>query len=117
MTVTINVPKKRLNPILRFGFLISPAIKVTLFHASLLNIEPTIEAAIAPKMATPKIGAVLLSDAIVFISHALAQLASQILAFDANRKPNPIKPNKDASLVIVKVDCIILPPCTPLVLI
>ena len=117
MTVTIKVPKKRLNPIFRFGFFISPAIKVTLFHASLLKIEPTIEAAMAPKIATPKMGVVLLSDAIVFISHAFAQLASQILAFDANKKPNPIKPNKEANLVMVKVDCIILPPCTPLVLI
>ena len=111
------MPKKRLNPILRFGFLISPAINVTLFQASLLKIEPTMEAAIAPNMATPKMGVVLLSEAIVFISHALAQLASQILAFDANKKPNTIKPNKEANLVMVNVDWIILPPCTPLVLI
>ena len=100
----MSVPKKRLKPILRFGFLISPAINVTLFQASLLKIEPTIEAAMAPKIATPKIGVVLLSEAIVFISHAFAQLASQILALDANKKPNPINPNKEANLVMVKVD-------------
>ena len=46
--VTISVPKNKLRPILRCGFLISPAIKVTLFHASLLKIEPTIDTAIAP---------------------------------------------------------------------
>ena len=80
--------KKRLSPILRFGFLISPAIKVTLFHASLLNIEPTMDAAIAPKMATPNSGVVLPSVAIVFISQACSQLAFQILAFEANKKNN-----------------------------
>jgi hypothetical protein len=42
------VPKNKLRPIFLFGLRISPAMKVTLFHASLLKIEPTMAAAIAP---------------------------------------------------------------------
>ena len=88
---------------MRLGFLISPAIKVTLFQASLLKIDPTILAAIAPKIATPKMGVVAPSAAIFFILHASCQLAFQMLAFDANKKPKPISPNKEANLVTVKV--------------
>ena len=38
--VTIPVPSNKLRGIFFCGSLISPAIKVTLFHASLLNREP-----------------------------------------------------------------------------
>ena len=44
--LTISVPRNRLRPTLRFGFLISPAMKVTPFHASLEKREPTIAAEI-----------------------------------------------------------------------
>ena len=44
------VPKNRLSGMLRLGCSISPAINVTLFHASLANNEPTNP---APKAATP----------------------------------------------------------------
>jgi hypothetical protein len=54
--VTIKVPRNKLKPTLRFGFLISPAMKVTPFHASLENKEPTIAAAIPEIKATPLIG-------------------------------------------------------------
>jgi hypothetical protein len=37
--VTIKVPRNKLRGIFFFGSLISPAIKVTLFHASLENKE------------------------------------------------------------------------------
>ncbi|MNR29913.1 hypothetical protein D3C85_1473310 [compost metagenome] len=50
-TVTMIVPRARLSPTFRFGFLISPATKVTLCKESLLKIEPTIAAAMAPKAA------------------------------------------------------------------
>ena len=53
--VTINVPRNKLNPIFFFGFFISPAINVTLFQASLLKIDPTIDAAMAPNNAAPPI--------------------------------------------------------------
>ena len=47
--------EKRLRPIFRFGFLISPAIKGDIVQASLLKIEPTIDAAIAPINTVPPI--------------------------------------------------------------
>jgi hypothetical protein len=47
--VTIKVPRNKLWYIL-FGSLISPAIKVTLFHASLENKEFMIVAPAAPKL-------------------------------------------------------------------
>src|SRR5437763_15375463 len=57
MMVTINVPRNKLSPIFLFGFFISPAIKVTLFHASLLKIDPTIA------MASAMVGSIFSSDA------------------------------------------------------
>ena len=99
----MSVPKNKLRPILRLGFFISPAINVTLFHASLLKIEPTIEAAIAPNIASPITGVVLLSAAIDFMVQASCQLACQISDLAANKKPNPISPNSETSLVTVNV--------------
>jgi hypothetical protein len=56
MMVTIKVPRNKLSPIFLFGFFISPAMNVTLFHASLLKIEPTIAAAIPLSNILPLIG-------------------------------------------------------------
>jgi hypothetical protein len=74
-----------------FGFFISPAIKVTLFHASLLKIEPTIAAAMAPRAAW------LSGYAAVFIQlcrfQAFVQLAVHISGLNA-KKPKPIRPKK-----------------------
>ena len=66
MIVTISVPKKRLSPIFFLGFFISPAIKVTLFQASLEKIEPTMAAAIAPSTATPETGVINIFHADIF---------------------------------------------------
>ena len=70
---------------MRCGFLISPAIKVTLFQESLLNIEPTMAADIRPIKAVPPTGTQLLvtvpSKAVVTIfclaANALVQFKSQ----------------------------------------
>ena len=51
--VTRKVPRNKLSPTLRFGFLISPAIKVTPTQASLENKEPTIAAEIPAIKAVP----------------------------------------------------------------
>src|SRR5688572_21931223 len=107
--VTINVPRNKLNPIFRCGFLTSPAIKVTLFHASELKILPTIADAIAPKAATPIKGVHELEvlegsirEACCFIVQASVQLASQIAPFAA-KKPKMIKPKSASSFAVVKV--------------
>ena len=52
----MSVPKNKLKPTLRFGFFISPEIKVTPFQASLENSQPTIAAAIPETKAIPEIG-------------------------------------------------------------
>ena len=97
---------------LRCGFLISPAIKVTLFHASLLKIEPTIAAAIAPSPAA-RVKLSLLPRLCRF--HASVQLAAHT-SFLNMINPKTIRPNKLASLVTVKVVCISLPLLIPRVL-
>ena len=116
----MEVPKNKLRPILRCGFFISPAIKVTLFQASLLKIEPTIEEAIAPTAAAPSKGIIiacqpgLVSAGAVkfFISQACCQFACHTSGFNI-KNPTTISPNKESNLVTVKVVCINLPPCMP----
>ena len=108
--VTIEVPKNKLNPILRCGFFISPAIKVTLFQESLLKIDPTIAAAINPIKAVPPTGTqVCVTDpsanveAIACLaSNAFVQFSLQKLCLE-NKNPTIINPNKEMSLVNVKV--------------
>src|SRR6059058_5495442 len=96
------VPKNKLNATSLFGFFISPAINVTLFQESLLKIEPTIDAAIAPNAATVVYSEKLPSGFIWCKVQALLQLRCQVPLFRA-QKPNAIKPNKLSSLVRVKV--------------
>src|SRR5687768_1844950 len=108
MSVTIEVPKNRLRPILRLGFLISPAINVTLFQESLLNIEPTIAAATAPKAAIIVYCEKLPSPFNFWRFQALLQLAFHISGFMASN-PNRINANRLNNLVKVKVVCITLP--------
>src|SRR5678816_3365241 len=115
--VTIKVPKKRLKPIFRFGFFISPAINVTLFHASLLKIDPTMEAATAPSMAIGKYSFIVPSDEMPFRSQAFVQFVLQVPAFDPSKKPKTIRPNNERSLIAVKVVWISFPLLIPLVLI
>ena len=105
------------------GFLISPAMNVTLFQASLLNTEPTMAAAMPPMRAAPAMGVTVnpaeglqasLSEVFV-ASQALAQLACHTSGLKAI-KPATSNPNKESSLVPVKIFCIHLPLFTPLVL-
>src|SRR3954465_9518140 len=98
------VPRNRLNPTFRFGFLISPAIKVTPTHASLENKDPTIAAEIPVSKAEPPIGIqdpFSVSNALE--PHALVQLAFQISALAAKMNPKTINPNKDKILIIVNI--------------
>ena len=53
MIVTINVPKNKLRGIFFCGFFISPAMNVTLFHASEEKRELMIVAPNAPSSAKP----------------------------------------------------------------
>ncbi len=116
MIVTINVPRNKLRPMLRCGFFISPAIKVTLFHASLLKIDPTIAAAIAPTAAIVVYASILPSTLSLDRLHALAQLFCQTSPLIIIN-PNKINPNKLRILVTVNVVWIAFPPWIPLELI
>ena len=114
MTLTINVPKNKLNPTFRFGFLISPAMKVTPFQASLENIEPTQAAETAAIKAIPPTETQepvsFISD---FVAQASAQLAFQISALAPKANPKMISPKSDKILMMVKTVCMILLFFTP----
>src|ERR1017187_9512006 len=124
MMVTIRVPRKRERPIFFCGFFISPAMKVTLFHASLLKTDPTIAAAIPPNSAAPPIEFMLKPSEGLQISfildlvacHAAPQFACHTSGWKAI-KPAMIKPNKASSLVEVKIFWIHLLPFNPRVLV
>src|SRR6476469_1975270 len=110
MMVTINVPKKSDKPMLRCGFLISPAINVTLFHASELKMEPTIAEAMAPTAVKPRSGTqlppplqFLMREECCFKSQEWLQLSCHTPAFAANKKPNRINPNNAISFANVNV--------------
>src|ERR1700694_236638 len=102
------------------GFLISPAMKVTLFQASLLKTEPTMAAAIPPNKAAPPMGVILNPSDGLHISlrldllacHAASQFACQISGRKATN-PAIISPNKASNLVDVKIFWIHFPPFTP----
>src|SRR3954464_6783188 len=107
--VTMSVPKKRLNPTLRFGFFTSPAIKVILYQESLVKIAPTIAAAMAPNTAKP----VTCVQKFVLPSYpgklaecrmmvnGCCQLACHTSLLKANAKPQTIMPNSISSLIMV----------------
>src|SRR5690606_2413239 len=108
--VTIKTPKKRLNPTFRFGFFISPAMKVTLFQASLEKMEPTMAETIPAKMAAPNVGiadSVAMSQRIV--RQASDQLVSHISELKPKVKPTTINPTRDNILTNVKRVCVIFP--------
>src|SRR6476661_7419685 len=105
-----------------FGFFISPAIKVTLFQASLLNMEPTSAEVKAPIIAKPV--SVCHTGGFIFASvreeccimcQALLQLECHTSGLKT-KKPTMIKPNKESSFVPVKIFCIHFPLLMPRVL-
>src|SRR3970040_3077896 len=113
MQHTIKVPRNRLKPTLRFGFLISPAMKVTPSQATLENIEPTKAAEIADIKTIPLIGIqVPVATSSDFDPQASTQLASQTSAFAA-MKPKTISPANDRILITVNTVCRILEFFTP----
>src|SRR5690606_12805165 len=75
--VTINTPRKRLNPTFRFGFFISPAMKVTLFQASLEKMEPTMAETIPAKMAAPNVG---IADSVAMSQRIVRQASDQLVS-------------------------------------
>ena len=102
---------------MRFGFLISPAINVTPFQASLENKDPTIAAEIPVNKAVPPIGNhEPVSELNERVFQASDQFAFQTSAFAANNNPKIIKPNKDRILITVKIVCNVLLFLTPLLL-
>src|SRR5690606_28616699 len=99
------------------GFLISPAMNVTLFQASLENKEPTIADTIAAKSAAP----LILTNISPLKSHVLGVQASVQFKFhisDLKAVINPriVNPPKESILTMVSTVCKILPFFTPLVL-
>src|SRR5690606_38589132 len=112
------VPKKRLNPTFRFGFLISPEIKVTPFHASDEKSEPTIEATKAETRTVPPIETQLpVSESNDLAFHASVQLAFQTSVSKANENPKITNPKSEAILINMKKVCKYLEFRTPLLLI
>ncbi len=112
------MPIKRLSPMFLFGFFTSPAMNVILFHASLLKIEPTIEAAIAPSIALPATPPIIFPvPSLEVICHASVQFADQVSPFAVSNNPNIMRAKSDSNLVTVKVVCIIFPPFIPFVFI
>ncbi len=99
--VTIKVPRKRLMTILRLGFSISPSMNVTLFHASLLNMEPTMLAAIAPNIPAPITPSTPPPALNFFISNAPVQFALHTSGLK-NMMPAIINPKRERILVEVK---------------
>ncbi|MNF84973.1 hypothetical protein D3C84_673550 [compost metagenome] len=103
-----------LKPTFLFGFLISPAIKVTPVQESLENKVPTIAADI------PEIKAVVLIGIHEPVSvlkecgvQASVQLAFQIEALAARVNPKMISPEMDTIFIMVKMVCRILLFFTP----
>src|SRR5690554_160865 len=112
------VPKKRLKPTFRFGFLISPEIKVTPFHASDEKSEPTIEATNAETRTVPPIETQLpVSESNDLALQASVQLAFQTSISKASEKPKTTNPKREAILIKVKNVCKYLAFRTPLLLI
>ncbi|MNV74182.1 hypothetical protein D3C71_1673830 [compost metagenome] len=84
------------------GFLISPAMKVTLFQASLENSEPTIaETTAANKVAPPMLTAVCVSGFQLNGVNTSAQLAFHTSDLNAKSKPVMISPKRDKILMTV----------------
>src|SRR5690554_2407334 len=111
------VPKNRLNPTFRLGFLISPEINVTPFQASDEKSEPTIDATNAETKTVPPIETqppVSLSNERAF--QALFQFAFQISVSKANEKPKTTKPTSEAIFIKVKKVCKYFAFRTPLLL-
>src|SRR5688572_14500234 len=108
MSVTISVPRNRLKPIFFCGLRTSPAMNVTLFQASLLNIDPTIEAAMAPMSTVPLIdcqpeatGAAL-SPVDCTELRPVAQFSSQEFSLTSNAA-NLLRPNRGIRFAEVTV--------------
>ena len=108
------MPRNILSPTLRFGFLISPAIKVTPVQESLENKVPTIAAEIPDIKAVPLMGnQEPVSKSKVFGLQVLVQLAFQMSALAARMNPKIINPEMDAILMMVSMVCKVLPFFTP----
>ncbi|MNR04211.1 hypothetical protein D3C85_1201500 [compost metagenome] len=114
----MKVPRNRLSPTLRSGFLISPAMKVTPFQASLENKEPTREAETAAKRTDPP---TVIQDPLStlkdLVLQASAQLAFHISDLAPKVKPNIIRPKRDNILIMVRKVCSVLLSFTPRLLI
>src|SRR5436853_7943780 len=106
MMVKISLPKNRLKQMLRCGFFISPAMNVTLFQASLLKMEPTIETAIAPNKKLKLSGCHETGSPVVecvcMAWKPVCQFRFQKSCF-TSRKPKMIKPKRDMIFAEVNV--------------
>src|SRR6478672_588986 len=105
--VTIRVPRNKLLGMFFFGSLISPAIKVTLFQASLENNELMIVAPIAPNKATPaSLVTVMVPSGfktVLEASHMWAKLFDNTSVWNPTYNPSMIIENKAISLAEVKI--------------
>ena len=90
-----------------------------LFHASLLNTEPTIDEAIAPTIALSAKGVNTSIPSLLAIEIASVprdQFCDHTSPSNPIKNPIATRPNKAMSFVPVKIFCKIFPPLTPRVL-
>ena len=106
--VTIKVPRNKLRGIFFLGSLISPAMNVTLFHASLEKSELIIVAPIAPINANPvrlTISHCLVSELknVLEASHICVKLSMITCPLKPIANPNMIKAKSANNLAEVKM--------------
>src|SRR5687767_5720911 len=100
------VPSNKLNPMFRFGFFTSPAIKEMLCHESQENNEPFIAIAMEPNAARPIKGILSIVDSsLIRVDNVQAsfQLALHILLSAPHQKPKKINANNDKIFTTVRV--------------
>ena len=108
MIVTSKVPRNKLLGIFFFGSLISAAMKVTLFQASLEKRELIIVAPIAPSRAKPaSLVTVTLPSTfktVLEASHIFSKLFDNTSVFNPTYNPKMIKAKSAMSLAKVKIN-------------
>ena len=111
--VTITVPRKRLNGMVRWGFTTSAAVNVMLFQASLENRDPTIAAPMAASRPIPMSGVRAPSADVRRASQKESRFAATVDWLRPSTIATTISPINAAVLAMVKTFCITLPPWIP----
>src|SRR4051812_24229061 len=116
--MTVPAPTASESGRLRLGFLTSPAVKVTLFHASAENNDPTCATATTTNTPSNPLSPTEGNEANdpVFCQK-FEKLAATACGLRAIVNPRHTKPSNAATFAIVKMFCTIAPVLTPKTLI